>query len=128
MMGKTPIDDHQVVVQGGLYHMKCSRASKMIIVMAKEHDNLRALGKKVASNALAHIKEGKHLERLLEETLISIKYLKEEVLSLKDEVVASSDRYFKREKKHVAFFYMNLDLSRIYLFKMVRDNQMVDDE
>lgn len=28
MMGKTPIDDHQVAVQGGLYHMKCSRASE----------------------------------------------------------------------------------------------------
>lgn len=96
--------------------------------MAKEHDNLRALYKKVASKALAHIKEGKHLERFLEETINSIKYLEEEVLSLKDEVVASSDRYFERENKHVAFFYMNQDLSRIYLFKMVRDDNLVDDK
>lgn len=35
--------------------------------------------------------------------------------------MAFSDQYFDKVEEHVAFFYSNLDLSRMELLKVVRD-------
>lgn len=58
----------------------------------------------------------------------SIKDLKKEASSLKDEVVAAFGQYSKMAKEHVIFFYSNLDLSRIDMFNVVQDGWLVDDE
>lgn len=64
----------------------------------------------------------------LRKALSSIKYLEEEAFTLKDEVVAISDQYFERAKEKITLFYPGLALSRMYLFKVVRDSQLVDNE
>lgn len=66
----------------------------MMIVMTKKHNNLRARAKDLASKSIALVKDGKHLEGLLQETLNFLKDLKEETPSLKDEFVAAYNHYF----------------------------------
>lgn len=68
------------------------------------------------------------MKRFLEEALISIQGLEKEASYLKDEVLAAFDQHFKREKEYVSFFYLNLDLIRMDLFKVVRGCQLVDNE
>lgn len=58
----------------------------------------------------------------------SIKYLKEEAFTLKDELVAIFYQYFERAKEKITLFYRGLALSRMDLFKVVRDSQLVDNE
>lgn len=84
--------------------------------------------KEVATKSLAHVKEGKRLEKSLEEALNSVKGLMEEASFLKDEIIVTSDQYFKRAREHISFLFSNLQLSWMDLFQVVRDEQLVDDE
>lgn len=77
---------------------------KPVIVMVKEHDNLRAYTKDVTPKALGRINEGKILKGSLDETLSSLKDLEEEASSLKEEGVAAFDQYFDRAMEQVSFF------------------------
>lgn len=83
----------------------------------KEQGDIRARSRwGVTTKALTHVEEGKRLENSLDEVLKNVNYLEEEVSSLKDDILAAIDQYFKRLREHVAFFYPNLDLSQMYLF------------
>lgn len=88
-----------------------------------------ALAQEAYSKALNGVEEGKNLGRLLWETLISLKDLaeKEETSQLKGKCVAFADLYFEKVKEHVDLFYPNLELNRMDMFKVFRDNQVVDD-
>ena len=77
---------------------------KPVIVMVKEHDNLRAHTKDVSPKALERINEGKMLKASLDETLSSLKDLEEEASSIKKEGVVAFDQYFDREMEQVSFF------------------------
>lgn len=59
--------------------------------MKKELDGVRIRAREVATKAMACIKEGKLLEKLLEEAPNHVKGMKKEASSLKDEIVAVSD-------------------------------------
>lgn len=84
--------------------------------------------REVDTASFAQIMEGKYLDKSLEEALSFIKILEGEASSLKDEVVATSAQYFKREKRHATFFYLNLDLIWMELFQVGWDARIVDDE
>lgn len=77
---------------------------KSVIVMVKEHNNLRAHTKDVSLKALERINEGKILKGSLDETLSSLKDLEEKASSLKEEGVAAFDQYFDRAMEQVSFF------------------------
>lgn len=71
---------------------------------------------------------GKNLNRSLNKVPISQKYLEENASFLKDKVVSTSDQYFNRAKKQVAFFYPDPELNQKDLLKVVREGQLVDGE
>lgn len=98
------------------------------MAMRKEQDDLKTRAWEVDTKALASVKEGNRLEKSLVEALNYLKGLKEEASLLKDEIVVASDLYFERARKQVSFLYPDLDLSKMDLFQVVQDVQLVDDE
>lgn len=87
--------------------------------MENEWDDLKLLVMKVALKEQTYAEEEGCLKGSLKETLYSIKELEKEASSLKDELMSASDQYFENAKYHVAFFYQNLDLSQMDMFKVV---------
>lgn len=47
---------------------------------------------------------------------------------LKDDLVASSNTYLWSMKEQISFFYPSLDIGMLYIFNIIRDFQLVDDE
>lgn len=47
---------------------------------------------------------------------------------LKDDLVASSNTYLWSMKEQTSFFYPSLDLGMLYIFNIICDFQLVDDE
>lgn len=51
----------------------------------------------------------------------------EELYAIKEKLVDTSDQYFEHGKEYIIFFYPKLDLSQTDLFKVVCDNQIMDE-
>lgn len=45
-----------------------------------------------------------------------------------DKMVETLDKYFERAKEHMDFLYPGLDLIRLDLFKVIKGDQLVDDD
>lgn len=88
--------------------------------------DLKVSIEEVSSADLAQFKEVGLMKKSLKETLSYREILEEKALSLKDVVVVTFTRHFERVKRHTAFFYPNLDLSRMDLFQVVKDVWLVD--
>lgn len=42
-----------------------------------------------------------------------------------NDIVTFQDMAFEKEKSHVVFLYLDIDLTQVNLFKVVKDNQLV---
>ena len=58
-------------------------------------------------------------KKYLDITLLRQKEIEKEVSKLTNEVVSTSDVYFKCAKEQVSFLYPNMDLSQIDFLKVV---------
>lgn len=69
-----------------------------------------------------------YLYSYIEEALQSKKELEDDMLELKDELVVTCGTCFEHVKEQVSFLYPQLDLSKLYVIKVICDVQMVDDK
>lgn len=54
--------------------------------------------------------------------------LEEALIRCKDELVETLDCFFERANEPMDFFHPSLDLNGLYLFKLVMDGQILDEE
>lgn len=75
-----------------------------------EREDLKALLNWVEIQAKLHVITATELNGSLEEALNSLKRLKEEMFAFTNDLVETSDQYFKRVKEHATFFLPRIRL------------------